>query len=120
MRRPVAVVDDDASLRRSLRNFLGSAGLLVHTFSSAEELLQSDKLDEISCLVLDLGMPGMSGLDLLLHLQRRQTRIPTVVLTARDDPDIRARCLAAGVSAFLPKPFLNSDLLREVRAAQSL
>lgn len=119
MRRLVAVVDDDASLRRSLRNFLSSAGLLVETFASAEEFLHSAVIDHVSCLVLDLRMPEMSGLELMLLLHRRGTRIPTVILSALADADSQERCLAAGALRFLTKPFLGDDLLQAVKAAQS-
>ena len=113
----VAVVDDDESLRRSLRNLLGSVGFRVETFASAEAFLQSIHQEQTGCLVLDLRMPGMSGLDLLRHLSGTGTRIPTVILTAHGDDEARQRSLQAGAVAFLNKPFNGNALLAAVRTA---
>ena len=113
----VAIVDDDESLRRSLRNLLGSVGFRVETFASAEAFLGSVLQAETGCLVLDLRMPGMSGLDLLRHLSGTGTRIPTVVLTAHGDDEARQRSLQAGAVAFLNKPFNGNALLAAVRTA---
>jgi two-component system response regulator FixJ len=113
----VAIVDDDESLRRSLRNLLGSVGFRVETFASAEAFLGSVVQGETGCLVLDLRMPGMSGLDLLRHLSGTGTRIPTVVLTAHGDDEARQRSLQAGAVAFLNKPFNGNALLAAVRTA---
>src|SRR6266849_4181981 len=78
----ISVVDDDESLRRSLRNFLRSVGFRVETFASAEEFLASAQRENTGCLVLDLRMTGMSGLDLLRHLAEANVRMPAVILTA--------------------------------------
>jgi len=95
--RPVvSVVDDDESLRRSLRNLLRSVGLGVETFASAEEFLRSAQRGNTGCLVLDLRMTGMSGLDLLRHLVVADSRIPVVILTAHGDEETRRRSLQAG------------------------
>jgi FixJ family two-component response regulator len=116
--RPVvSVVDDDASLRRSLRNLLLSAGFRVDTFASAEEFLRSAEPESTGCLVLDLRMTGMSGLDLLRHLAAAGSRVPVVVLTARGDAETRRRSLQAGAVAFLAKPFAGDALLDAIRAA---
>ena len=116
--RPVvSVVDDDASLRRSLRNLLLSVGFRVHTFASAEEFLGSGERENTGCLVLDLGMTGMSGLDLLRHLAAAGSRFPVVVLTARGDEETRQRSLRAGAVALLKKPFDGDALLDAIRAA---
>src|SRR5262245_110335 len=116
-RRVVSIVDDDASLRRSLRNLLNSVGLRVETFAAAEEFLQSSHRESTGCLVLDLRMPEMSGLELLRHLSATGSRIPVVVLTAHGDDEARQRALQAGAAAFLKKPFHSGTLLDAVRTA---
>ena len=113
----VSVVDDDASLRRSLRNLLSSVGLLVETFVSAEEFLSSAHRERTGCLVLDLRMAGMQGFDLLRHLATSATRVPVVILTAHGTEDARQQCLEAGAVAFLTKPFQANVLLDAVRMA---
>jgi two-component system, LuxR family, response regulator FixJ len=113
----VSIVDDDESLRRSLRNLLGSVGFRVETFASAEAFVQSVRQEQTGCLVLDLGMPGMNGFDLLRHLSGRGSRIPVVILTAHGDDDARQRSLRAGAIAFLSKPFNSNALLDAVRTA---
>src|SRR6267143_2332848 len=95
----ISVVDDDESLRRSLRNFLRSVGFRVETFASAEEFLTSAQRETTGCLVLDLQMTGMSGLDLLRHLAAANVHVPAVILTAHGDEQIRQRCLGAGAVA---------------------
>ena len=115
--RLVSIVDDDESLRRSVRNLLTSVGLRVETFASAEAFLQSAHRDDTGCVVLDLRMPGMSGLDLLLHLSTTGSQIPVVVLTAHSDDEARRRTLHAGAFAFLGKPFHGEALLDAVRRA---
>jgi len=116
-RQVISVVDDDESLRRSLRNLLRSVGFGVETFASAEEFLRSAQRENIGCLVLDLRMTGMSGLDLLRHLAVADSRIPAVILTAHGDEETRRRSLQAGAVAFLDKPFHSDALLDAVRAA---
>ena len=115
--RVIAVVDDDESLRRSVGNFLRSAGFRVETFASAEDFLRSARRERTGCLVLDVRMTGMSGLDLLRHLAAGNVRVPAVVLTAHGDEDIRQRCLRAGAVAFLDKPFHAEALLDAVQRA---
>jgi len=116
-RSAVSVVDDDESLRRSLRNLLRSVGIGVETFASAEEFLRSAQRGSTGCLVLDLRMSGMSGLDLLRHLAVADSHIPVVILTAHGDEETRRRSLQAGAVAFLDKPFRSDALLDAVRAA---
>ncbi len=116
--RPViSVVDDDESLRRSLSNLLRSVGFGVETFASAEEFLRSAQRENTGCLVLDLQMTGMSGLDLQRHLAVRDSPIRVVILTAHGDEETRRRSLQAGAVAFLDKPFHSDALLDAVRAA---
>jgi FixJ family two-component response regulator len=111
----IALVDDDASLRRSVSNLLSSAGLTVASFESAERFLESAVVSSVRCLVLDLRLPGMSGLQLLQQLSTLELRIPTLVLTACGDEPTRQRCLSAGALAFLAKPFVGSELVETIR-----
>lgn len=113
----VAVVDDDPSLRRSVRHLLASVGFRVETFVSAEEFLQSSHLDQTGCVVLDLRMGGMNGLDLLRHLRAAGNVVPVVVLTAHGDADLRDQALRGGALAFLSKPFHADVLLDAVKTA---
>src|SRR6266850_1522677 len=115
--RVISVVDDYESLRRSVGNFLRSVGFRVETFASAEDFLRSARRERTGCLVLDVRMTGMSGLDLLRHLAAGNVRVPAVVLTAHGDEDIRQRCLRAGAVAFLDKPFHAEALLDAVQRA---
>src|SRR2546428_6076137 len=102
--RMVCVVDDDESLRRSVRNLLSSVGFRVETFASAEEFLESTHRANTGCLVLDLRMAGMNGLDLLRHLAATGSRIPVIILTAHGDEEARRQSLEAGAVAFLGRP----------------
>jgi FixJ family two-component response regulator len=115
--RLVAIVDDDESLRRSIRNLLTSVGFRVETFASVEAFLQSTHRATTGCLVLDLRMPGMSGLDLLTYLAATGARVPAVILTAHADDEARRRTLQAGAIAFLGKPVQGDTLLDAVRRA---
>jgi len=115
--RMVSIVDDDASLRRSLRNLLMSAGLPAETFESAEMFLESGALDNTGCLVLDLRMPGMGGLGLLKRLADSGTRVPVIILTAHADDDMRQRMLQMGATAFMEKPVRGPALLQAIRSA---
>jgi FixJ family two-component response regulator len=117
--RVVCIVDDDASLRRSLRNLLMSVGFRVETFDSAEAFLEAPRRDSIGCVVLDVRMAGMSGLDLLKHLAAVGSRIPVVILTAHADEETRRRSLEAGAAAFLEKPVRSGALLDAIRTALS-
>jgi FixJ family two-component response regulator len=118
-RRLIAIVDDDESLRRSVRNLLTSVGFHAESFASAEAFLEWLHRDRASCLVLDLRMPGMSGLDLLAHLNRIGVRIPAIILTAHGDDEARRQTARAGAVAFLGKPFRGDVLVDAVRAALS-
>jgi two-component system, LuxR family, response regulator FixJ len=115
--RVVCVVDDDSSLRRSLRNLLTSVGFTVETFESAEAFLETLDRDRIGCVVLDVRMGGISGLELLRHLNASGSRVPVIMLTAHGDADTRRRSLEAGAVAFLEKPVRSTALLDAVRTA---
>jgi FixJ family two-component response regulator len=117
--RVVCIVDDDASLRRSLRNLLMSLGFHVETFSSGEAFLEAMDRDRIGCLVLDVRMDGMSGVDVLRRLATTGVAIPAIMLTAHSDDETRRRSLEAGAVAFLEKPVRSDALLAAVRAALS-
>jgi FixJ family two-component response regulator len=118
-RGAVSVIDDDASLRRALRNLLSSVGLEVETFESAEAFLKSEDRESAGCLVLDLQLPGMSGLELLTHLTASGSRHRIIILTAHGEEGARQRSLRAGAFAFLEKPFHSTELLDAVQRALS-
>jgi FixJ family two-component response regulator len=113
----VAVVDDDESVRESLPDLLREFGLDVQAFASPEEFLRSAFVERADCLLLDVAMPGMSGLDLQDALSRHQWAIPIVFITAHTDQSVRARVLAAGAVDCLFKPFTDTALLSAVTAA---
>ena len=120
MERPfLSVVDDDEMLRESLPDLLREFGFAARAFSSGQEFLSSDDLDKTRCLILDVAMPGMSGLDLQEELKRRGQAIPIIFITAQKDEDIRKRALRQGAVKFLYKPFSDSALLDAVNAALS-
>src|SRR5687768_9497728 len=100
----VALVDDDASVRKALARFLSASSFEITTFGSAREFLKSVKAATPECLVVDLQMPEITGLDLQRHLVRSGINIPTIVITAHSEPGLRERCQSAGASAFLVKP----------------
>lgn len=113
----ITVVDDDESVRESLPDLLNEFGFEAQTFSSAEEFLVSDAVDETRCLVLDVAMPGMSGPDLQQELKLREQSIPIVFITAHRDATIRLRLLAQGAVDCLFKPFEAADLLQALNNA---
>ena len=113
----IACVDDDVSAREALEGFLKAFGFSPDVFSSAEEFLQSDRLDEASCLITDVHLRGMSGLRLQSRLAASGSRIPVIVITAFPDDRVRQRALSAGAVGFLDKPFNTGDLLTCIRSA---
>ena len=113
----VSIVDDDESVRESLPDLLRQFGLDAESFSSAEAFLASDLVDQTSCLLLDVSMPGMSGPDLQEELRRRRQEIPIVFITASGDRAVRPRLLALGAVECLFKPFGETALLDAVNAA---
>ena len=120
-KRPlVAIVDDDESTRETTKDLLESAGLAAATFASAALLLQSPRLNSISCLVTDLRMPQMTGLELHQHLVASNHSIPTILITAYPDDRVRAQALKAKVVCYLAKPFAAEELLACIRCAISL
>jgi FixJ family two-component response regulator len=113
----VAIVDDDESIRTALLALLRAAGLSAKAFASAEEFLASGQQHAFACLIADIRMPGMSGLELQAELNSQNCRIPTIFITAHGDTSLQMQALRAGASEFLPKPFRDDVLLEHVRAA---
>jgi FixJ family two-component response regulator len=113
----VAVVEDDESYRVALQRLLKSAGLSVMAFSSAEDFLSSGQQREAGCLIADIRMPGMSGLDLQSRLNTEQCQIPTIFITAHGDEKMRLQAMRGGAVKFLAKPFDSEILLESVRVA---
>ena len=111
------VVDDDESVRESLPDLLREFGFAARAFSSANEFLSSGCVDETSCLILDIAMPGMSGPELQQELKHRGHPIPIIFITAQRDETIRARVLKQGAVGFLLKPFSDADLLAAIKTA---
>lgn len=115
-KRPVYIVDDDEAVRDSIRLLLESSGFAARDFASAELFLRSN-IAEMGCLLLDLHMPGISGLELLRQLRSRGIRRPVIVVSGRRDPVQDAEVWAAGASALLSKPFDDQQLLDLVAEA---
>ena len=116
--RPLlSVVDDDESVRESLPDLLREFGFAARAFSSAEEFLSSDCVDETRCLILDIAMPAMTGPELHQELKSRRREIPIVFITAQRDETIRGRLLKEGAAGFLLKPFSDIALLEAVNTA---
>jgi FixJ family two-component response regulator len=113
----ISIVDDDDSLRNSLNNLLRSLGFRVEGFASAEEFLNSSHLHHTDCLILDVRMPSMSGLDLQRHLISANSRLPIVFITSHGDEEARTRALEAGAVAFLYKPCREETLVEAIDAA---
>jgi len=107
----VAIVDDDELFRRSIERLVRSAGFTVEAFGSAEDFLERGDMDRTACAILDMKLPGMSGLDLQQRLIATPTPIPVVFVSAHDEAMMQASALRAGAVAFLKKPFDNSTLL---------
>ena len=113
----VSVVDDDESVRESLPDLLREFGFAARAFSSAEEFLASDCVDQTRCLLLDIAMPGMSGPELQRQLRLREQEIPIVFITAQRDETVRDRVLEQGAAGVLLKPFSDTALLAAVNTA---
>ena len=113
----VVIVDDDELMRGALQGLLKSVGMPAQAFSSAEEFLKSGTLHQAACLIADIRMPGMSGLELQAKLNAEHCRIPTIFITAHGDAKMRMQALRAGAVEFMAKPFDDEVLLESVRAA---
>jgi FixJ family two-component response regulator len=113
----VAILDDDDSMRSALQGLLEADGLSAQAFASSEEFLNSGQQHQIACLIADIRMPGMSGLELQARLNAERCRIPIIFITAHGDEKMRMQALRAGAVEFLAKPFEDEALLASVRAA---
>ena len=113
----VFVVDDDASIRAAVKSLLKSVGLRSESFGSTEEFVSAVRPDTPSCLVLDVRLPGMSGLDFQAELEKRGVRIPIIFITAHGDIPMTSRAMKAGAVEFLPKPFQKRELLDAIHQA---
>jgi FixJ family two-component response regulator len=113
----VALVEDDDSYRVAVQRLLKSAGFSVQSFATAEDFLRSGRQHETGCLITDIRMPGMSGLDLQAKLNADHCLIPTIFITAHGDEDMRLQAMRGGAVKFMVKPFDGEILLESVRAA---
>ena len=113
----VFVVDDDASVRVALGRLIRSAGLEVETFASAEDLLKSWPSESAGCLILDVQLPGLSGLELQSKLAALDSTVPIIFITAHDDADARTEALNSGATDFLEKPFDDEEQLTAIHTA---
>jgi FixJ family two-component response regulator len=113
----IAIVDDDEPLRDALESVMKAAGFVTTTFASAEEFLQSPNWRTPSCLILDVRLPGMSGIELQRYLAEANSRIPIIFVTAHGDASLRDLVMKAGAAGFLNKPVRSDALLKEIRAA---
>src|ERR1700746_2503861 len=115
--KAIAIVDDDDLMRSALQGLLKTVGLPAYAFSSQEEFLNSGQQQWIGCLIADIRMPGISGLELQARLNAENCRIPTIFITAHGDEKMRLQALRAGAVEFLAKPFDDEALLESIRVA---
>lgn len=113
----IAIVDDDEPLREALSSVMKAAGFSTNSFASAEEFLNSSNLNETACLILDVRLPGMSGIELQKTLAEIESRVPIIFVTAHGDASLRDLLLKAGATDFLNKPVRSDALLRAIHAA---
>ena len=113
----ISIIDDDASVRVATHRLLRSLGYTAHTFASADEFLRSSQLNDTSCVIADVQMPGMSGLELQNLLQTQGHRLPIIFITAFPAESVRAQALEAGAACFLSKPFDARTLIKHLDAA---
>ena len=114
----VAVVEDEESFRESLEGLFQAVGYEVLLYLSAEDFLRSGRLADVDCLITDFGLPGMNGIDLLRAAHAVRPQLPVIVITARPEPSILSRALAAGAHRAFTKPVNSSELLKAVRAGK--
>jgi FixJ family two-component response regulator len=107
----ISIIDDDASVRAATKGLIRSLGYVAATFVSAEEFLQSERMYDTSCLISDVKMPGMSGIELQSHLIANGHRMPIIFVTAFGERGVRKRAMAAGALCFLSKPFSEESLI---------
>jgi FixJ family two-component response regulator len=115
----ISIVDDDPSVRSALRLLTGTAGLEAETFASAEEFLASASLSATTCLILDVGLPGIDGLELMRRLRESNWTIPIIFISAHAGAEVRAGALEGGAAYFFAKPFDTDALLDAIDAARA-
>ncbi len=115
----VAIIDDEAAVRNALSRLLGACSIHTRSYATARDFLNSLPSDKPDCLIVDLQMPGMTGIELLEQLTRSGLAIPSIVITAHGDTELRKRCLATGALAYLTKPFDGTVLLASLNSAGS-
>lgn len=120
MNTVISVIDDDPSMSRMLQRVIAAAGFEVVRFASAEDFLNSVALDDSACLILDVNLPGMSGMDLQRHLNASGRQVPIIFISGQADETIKSRLLAAGAAGFFNKPFSIDSLLATVRGLPAL
>jgi FixJ family two-component response regulator len=113
----IAIIDDDASVRATTDSLVRSLGYVVFTFASAEDFLRSNRRDDLACVIADVQMPGMSGVELQAHLVAQGSRVPFIFFTAFPDEQIRAQALKAGAICYLTKPFDGDSLVQGLQVA---
>jgi FixJ family two-component response regulator len=118
--RLIAIIDDDEAMQDSLHDLLEAAGLAARCFGSAEEFLKSDMHGKAACLIVDIRMPKMSGMELQAKLKEEECNVPIIFITAHGDARMRIQAMRRGAVEFLAKPFDHQLLLRRVRSALSL
>jgi FixJ family two-component response regulator len=111
----VLIVEDDDGMRAAIERLLGAAGFAPAAYASAEELLVAGPCERDACVISDLALPGMSGLELLAELRARGLRLPLILITAHDSPKVREDAARGGVASYLAKPFLGSTLVAAVK-----
>ena len=113
----ISIIDDDASVREATQRFLRALGYVAHAFASANEFLRSSQVTDNSCLIIDIKMPGMSGVELQRQLQIQGCQVPIIFITSVDDESIRTQALNAGAVCFLTKPFEIRTLIKHLEEA---
>jgi len=113
----ISIVDDDESVREAIESLMKSVGYIAKVFPSAGDFLKSEHLSDTGCLILDLQMPGMSGLELQSRLVASKSRVPIIFISAHSDAEVRARALEAGAVGFLQKPFSEDALLSAITSS---
>lgn len=116
----ISIVDDDESVREAIESLLKSVGYIAKVFPSAGDFLRSGQLDDTGCLILDVQMPGMSGLELQSRLMASKSPVPIIFISAHADAEARARALEAGAVGFLQKPFSEDALLNAIKSSVAI
>jgi len=115
----IAIVDDDSSVRKALARVLSTRSFETEMFGSAREFVTSSRLSSFDCLMLDQHMPDTTGLDLHIHLRRIGVVIPTIVISAHNEAEVRQKCIAAGANSYLVKPIDSNDLVNAINSARA-